>query len=175
MTTTGPYTQSLNRTHMFSFVDYRGKSNIVNCPSGNSIMNHIEKHPQLTKFKKIVNISGFGAQLAQRGANFTLFAPLDQHLKQSHDFFNNMDIGMARSILKTSLMDKKIDSSLLKSSPVSYYSTKNPYMRMYVTNILGRTEINQTASIIKFDIPADNGIIHLVDNILIPSDNTFIN
>lgn len=175
MTTTGPYTQSLNRTHMFSFVDYRGKSEIINCPAGNSIMNHIDTHPQLTKFRKVVNRAGMNAQLSQNEANFTLFTPLDQYLKQPDSYFDNMDDGLARQILSASLMDRKIDGYLLQSSPVSYFTTKNPHMRMYITNISDQTRLNQSANVVKFDIPADNGIIHFIDNLIVPSNNTFIN
>jgi uncharacterized surface protein with fasciclin (FAS1) repeats len=138
-------------------------------------MNHIDKHPQLTKFKKVVERAGLGAQLAQKEANFTLFAPLDQHLKQPAHYFDHMDDGLARQIVASSLMDRQIDGALLKSSPVSYYATKNSKMRMYVTNICDRTEINQCATVVKFDVPTDNGVIHLTDNIIVPSNATFIN
>lgn len=175
MTTTGPYSQSLNRTHMFSFVDYRGKSEIIDCPADNTLMSHINTHPQLTKFKKVVNRARMGAQLSQKEANFTLFAPLDQHLKQPDHYFDNMDDGTARQIVAASLMDRQIDGNLLKSSPVSYYHTKNSQMRMYVTNICDQTELNQCARVVKFDVPTNNGVIHLTDNIIVPSDATFIN
>ena len=171
MTAIGPYTQSLNMTHMFSFVDYRGPSEIVTCSSGNSIMDYIDKHPKLTKFKKIIKAANFTTQLSQKQANFTLFAPLDEHIGN----VDNIGDGLARQILSMSLMDKEIDGNLLRSSPVSYIATKNSQNRMYITNICGVTELNQLAQVVQYDIKTDNGIIHLTNGLLFPTNNTFIN
>jgi uncharacterized surface protein with fasciclin (FAS1) repeats len=58
---------------------------------------------------------------------------------------------------------------------VAYYLTRNQQYKMYVTNISGKTRINNCATIIGFDGKFNNGIIHLIDNLIIPTNDTFMN
>ncbi len=177
MVSLGPDTQSYNYTHMYSFVDYRGTNsqstrNIVK----DTILDFIYNNPNFSRFKMIIERSGMLEQLNNSQANMTLFVPSDDYLRDISDpYFYGMDIGLARQILNSSSLNRKIGGELVKSSPVSYFTTRDSRMRMYVTNISGITQINNCVRVVKYDILLNNGIIHLVDGLIIPSDDTFMN
>jgi len=168
---------------MFSFVDYRGDKKRKLCIPDNSMMGYIRNHPNLTKFHKIVKKANMVGQLSNQSANFTIFVPLDEHLKYLPDeFFDKMDDGTARQIMYASTLNRVIDGYLIRSSPVSYFATRgspsgstDSFNRMYITNINGVATINQCVNVVKYDIALDNGMIHLTNGIIGPTDNTYIN
>jgi uncharacterized surface protein with fasciclin (FAS1) repeats len=86
-----------------------------------------------------------------------------------------MDKGYAKEIINSALINRKIDYNLLTSSPVSYLYTRNPKMRMYVTNINETTRINDCVNVLEYNINRTNGLIHIVDGLILPSENTFMN
>jgi hypothetical protein len=93
----------------------------------------------------------------------------------SNNDIHSMDDGEAKDIIETSILPTIIASDLLKSSPVSYFYTKNSHMRMYVTNINDITKINNCVQVVKYDIWCNNGIIHIVSGLIQPSLDHFLN
>jgi len=146
------------------------------CVYENSIYSVLAKDTRFTKFKKVVDHAGAAGILMDRQFDGTLFPPSDNHLSHIPDvWFDRMDNGLAQQILQASIINRSIDKDLITSSPVSYFNTRNPQMLMYVTNISGKTRINECANIIEYDLQFDNGIIHILDNIIVPTDNTYLN
>lgn len=171
-----PDTQSYLFTHMSSFVDYRSVKPPELCTHKNSIYDFLYSNVEFSKFKSVVDKAQMIPFLDEIQANATIFIPSDKYLQHiPADFFSNMDIGLARQIVSSSTLPRIIDRDLLTSSPVCYLYTRNPDMRMYVTNINSRTTINNCINVIQYDIQRTNGIIHLVDNIILPSENHFMN
>jgi hypothetical protein len=176
MVSYGPDIQNMNFTHMTEFVDYRSKVAPQICINSGSIYDLIHKHPQMTKFKLIVHRANMIGRLNDEQAQCTVFIPLDDFLKHIPDsYFQTMDDGLARQIVDASTLKVPIDGNLLISSPVAYYYTRNDKMRMYITNISRKTEVNKCATVIKFNIPCSNGIVHIVNNIVAPNEDTFMN
>jgi uncharacterized surface protein with fasciclin (FAS1) repeats len=170
MTAMTPDTQALNFTHMYVFPDLKPKTRervMVRCPE-KSAMRYIQNNPKMSKFRKIIEKTDLD-RFIEEAIDITLFVPLDEHLKYDDNFFEYMDRGMANQILRASMIDRRYDRCYLQSSPVSYYETMNPQMRLYVTNAGGKTVLNETVNIIKFDEEAFNGFIHIVDDLLIPN------
>jgi hypothetical protein len=162
-------------THMYSFTDYNGPTSKM-CVNKNTLYDYISSTPGFSKFKSIVDRAHMAAQLNECQANFTIMIPRDESLTGIPvEYFQKMDDGLARQILKASTLYRIIDKNILVSSPVSYYVTKNPEMRMYVTNIGGRTRINNCSTILLYNIALTNGMIHIVDNLVIPSEAHFMN
>lgn len=171
-----PTTQGYCFNHMSSFVDYQSDIDPKMCIRDGSIYDFISKNPQFRKFKKIVDTANRMGFLNEEQANCTVFIPSNeylQHIPQS--YFDTMDDGLARQILASSTIPKILAADLITSSPVCYYYTRNPAMRMYVTNISNRTKINNCATVVGYDIWCDNGIIHLIDNLIEPSQDHFMN
>jgi uncharacterized surface protein with fasciclin (FAS1) repeats len=82
-----------------------------------------------------------------------------------------MDVSFARHIIKTSMLNKKIPSELLEDSPFSFFNTNDPFNKLLISNINGETFINNNIKIIQKDIIATNGIIHIIDNLILPEYN----
>jgi hypothetical protein len=171
-----PSTQSLLYNHMSSFVDYRTDKEPEICINSGSIYSIIASSPSFSKFKKIVENAKMIGIFNDIQANFTLFLPSDDYLKDFPDwFFETMDDGLAKQIINSSIIPKILKRDLLTSSPVCYFYTKNPGMRMYVTNINYITELNRCTRVVRYDINCTNGVIHLIDNLIIPNDDHFMN
>ena len=170
MTSIGPNCQRYNFTHMFDFVDLRGKFPQKKYKTG-SIMYLIENHPDFSKFCYIIKLAVMDDVLDNLLADFTLFVPSDSELKYrniTEDFYVNMDQGTARHIVLSSLLDTRIPSEILKDSPATYLTTKDPPNRLFITNINDKTRINNLFSVIHFDIVCNNGIIHVVNGMINP-------
>jgi len=166
MVSTGPYSQSNNFTHMFDFVDLRGN---VSCreDDNNSIMGIINNNPNFSKFKYIVERARMNTTLSDLQSNFTLFIPLDTFISKLE--IEDMDISMARNIVRSSMLDKKITSELLEDTKVAYFFTKSKSNNLFINNMNGITYINGDIQIIQKDIITGNGIIHVTDKIIWPS------
>ena len=82
--------------------------------------------------------------------------------------FNNMDDGLARQILSFSMMNRIIDQHLIQYSPVGIYPTLNRSHYMHISTVNSITKLPGNTEIIHWNHPADNGIVHIVNNLLIP-------
>lgn len=175
MTALTPNTAPLNLSYTFSLTDLRGKKPEM-CIRPDSVYGIISKHPKLTKLKHIVHTAQYEAQLNDGQYNSTLFAPHDDSLKHiPEDFWKNLDVGAAKQILYSMTLPRKVNGTMIMSSPVSSLTSCLRKNRIYTTNICGKTRLNDCATVIQYDVNASNGIIHITDNILVPNDNTYIN
>jgi uncharacterized surface protein with fasciclin (FAS1) repeats len=168
MVSIGPSTQSHNFTHMYDIPDLRGcLPRQAECP--NSLMAIISKHPDFSKFRYMVKLGKLEGVLNGVQADFTIFIPSDRAIAGLGDaVFINMDDATARHIVKSSMLNRKIPSELLEDSPASYFLTRDPPNRLFITNISGRTYINNDINVIHKDLMTSNGIIHVVDNLIWP-------
>jgi transforming growth factor-beta-induced protein len=166
MVSTGPYSQSNNFTHMFDFVDLRGNSSREQ-DNNNSLMGVINNNPNFSKFKYIVERARMNTTLSDPQSDFTLFIPLDTFISRLE--VESMDISIARNIVRSAMLDRKITSELLEDSNASYFFTKSKSNNLFINNMNGITYINDDIRIIQKDIITDNGIIHVIDNIILPS------
>ena len=170
MVSHGPDIQNYNFTHMYNFNDYRNLGDNKICNNKNSIFGYIYNSPNTLKFKKIIEKANLIGQLNEIQANFTIFVVEDKYLEHfPNSFFDDMDIGLAKDIINCSLLNRKINKDILISSPISYYSTKNSQIKILVTNISNKTKLNNSIEVIKFDLNLDNGLIHFVDNLILPN------
>lgn len=171
-----PNTQSYLFNHMSFFTDYRSDKAPEMCKNKNSIYYYISKNPKFSKFKKIVDHAQMMGFLDSDQANCTLFIPNNDSLKNIPEaYFDFMDDGLAKQIIAASTIPRKLAKDLLTSSPVCYYYTRNPEMRMYVTNINNQMKINECINVLQFDVWLENGIVHIVDNIIVPNQDHFLN
>jgi len=169
-----PTTMGLLRTQMYNFQDYRGKKEEC-VPPENTIGHFLFTNPECKRMLYIVKKANFLNQVSEEQANFTMFVPLDRFLPQDEKFYELMDVGTAQAIVKSSLLNKKIDASLLTSSPSSYFTTLYSQNRAYVNNMWNETIINDCCGVIAYDIRLKNGIIHITNNLIIPNDSHYLN
>jgi len=170
MTSCGPYSQRYNFTHMFDINGVNGKIPPKIYTKG-SIMYLINTHPDFNYFSYIIRLAELDIILDNIQADFTLFVPSDTEIKMKYkydDFLLTMDQSTAKSIVLSSLLDYRIPSEILQNSPASYFNTKYPPNRLFVTNINANTRINNFMNVIHFDIICTNGIIHVVNKLMNP-------
>ena len=166
MTSSGPYTQSYNFTHMYNLGDYKGclpKESFCE----NSLTGIINKHPDFTKFAYILKLANMEDIYNSSQANFTVFVPSDQALAHlGNDIFINMDNAFARHFIKASTLDRIITSELLSDSPASYFVTRSLQNKLFISNINDRIQINNNINVIHKDMKTDNGLIHVIDGLI---------
>lgn len=171
MVSIGPYTQPSNFTHMFDIPDLRAHTSLHSdkqyCP--NSIMDIINTNPDFTKFYYMVKLAKLERVLNDKQANCSLFVPSDKAIaKLGESIFINMDSATARHIVNSSILDKRITSELLEDSKTSYFITKDPINKLFISNIYDNIYINNDIKVIQKDILLSNGIIHVIDGLIKP-------
>lgn len=163
-----PNSSPYNFTSMFNMTDRRGNLPVEKpCPG--SLLDKIQNTPDFSKFSYIVELSNFKSILNAPQANFTLFVPSDNALKNiSDNVFINMDSTTAWYLIKSSIIKNKIPSEILEDSPAAYFYTLSECNRLFITNVSGTTYIDDNIKIIKKDILCTNGIIHVIDGLIYP-------
>ena len=161
-----PYTPRQDNTHMFNMTDNKGCLPIVKY-NDNSIMGILERNPDFSKFRYLVKLSKLQAQYNDPQANFTVFVPSDKTIAPLQDnWIVNTDLGYAVNIVRTSTVDRIISEDILQQSPAFYLLTKNMPNRLFITNISGKTKIND-ACVLGY-IGCSNGLIVVVDKLVLP-------
>ena len=173
MVSIGPYTQAYDMRQMYDFVDWRGTKTPELCTPSNTLIDIIRSNPDFSIFASIVRKARYEGKLGENQSDFTLFVPSDEHLlkRYNKDWLDSMDVGLARQILSFSMMNRKLDKDLLQSSPVSTLPTIDRSNSMLVHTVSNITQLPNCTTVIDWDHLSDNGIIHVVDNLLIPSYN----
>lgn len=166
MTSCGPYWQAQNYTHMFDIPDIRGPLPIVKlCPG--SIASIINDNPDFSAFNFILRLSGLQNIYNGLQANCTLFVPSNSVFKDTN-FIKNMDRNTAINIVRNSTLDKIITKDIIQESPASIFTTRNNPNNLFIQNISGISEICPNIHFLQFNIRANNGIIHVIDKLIIP-------
>jgi len=166
MTAIGPYTQSsVKYTHNDPQIRFcRDDKKIAYDKS--SIMGILSRTPIFSKFARILQIAQMDGIYDQPQANFTLLAV--QNTDISDEFMETIDVGDARRIVKSSSFNRIIPSFLLEDSPVTYFMTTDEGTKLFITNLYGETMINNKIGFKNKDISASNGMIHVIDKVIIP-------
>ena len=171
MVSIGPYTQAYDMRQMYDLVDLNPTCISRQKFPDNTLMGELDKNPDFSIFAEIVKKARYDIKLSEKQANFTLFVPSDNSLKQKYSkkALDSIDEGLARQILAFSLMKRKLDQNLLQASPTSLYPTLDRSSLMQITTVNGVSLIQKKVKVIHWNHLADNGLIHVVDDLLIPS------
>ncbi|MFA6916710.1 MAG: fasciclin domain-containing protein [Parachlamydiales bacterium] len=123
--------------------------------------------PSFSTFVSALKASGFDEKL-KGSKDFTIFAP-------SNDAFAKLPAGVLQTLLKPQNKDKlkevisyhiipgKIEGEQLHSSIVGTLSGKKINLKVNGSNI----NVNN-AKVVKSDIKASNGVIYVLDTVLVP-------
>jgi hypothetical protein len=176
MVSLGPAIQGLDMKSMYDFSDKRSRPlKTISYPT-NSLMDIIDTHPDFTLFKTIVKKAKLEMLLCEE--TFTVFVPSDYHLKQKYklDFFEELDVGMARRIVHFSMMPRKMDKLSIQCKNSGRFPTLDRSISMYIKTetINGSCEsvIENFINVIHWNQPAVNGIIHVIDDFLMVACNS---
>jgi uncharacterized surface protein with fasciclin (FAS1) repeats len=147
-------------------IDLRASKQSASLEPDNTLNGVIQNKAEFSKFGKIITTAGLEGILSSSQANFTIFVPTDESLKDYPlEFFTQMDRGTAYRILMFSMMERVIDKELLQSSRTSYFPTRDRSHNLYVDNT-AETILENRFKIIHWNHKVDNGMIHVVDGLL---------
>ena len=134
-----------------------------------SIASGIFKGRDTQIFKFILHQSGLIDLLDDPLANLTVFVPVDSAIERKWDeqVINNLDRYTARNIVLYSCFDGYLDMRALRSDLEQYINTRIPGQRLHVINY-NETVLDRKATVIRGDVRFGNGIVHVVDDILVP-------
>lgn len=173
MVSIGPYSTSLDNTHMQLLTPIENNRS-RNIQPGANLYYFVKTSPYFRKLAQLIEIAGWVGQFSQDQLNITLFFPEDKNCNLD---FNIIDRGLAQNILNVCSMNNKLDSEIIRSSPVCYYTARDRYRsnQIFVTNISDRTRVNDCAYVVKFDVKLNNAILHVIDRDILPTMCHFLN
>ena len=172
MTYLGPNHEAFDLKFTYDIADLQ--STATNVPAvPDSIMGLLDKNKDFSKFTYLVRLASLEDKFNNLTTNFTLFIPSDTYLnsKYSEAMFVNMDTYTAREIVLYSTLNRKVIKDMIFSSNCMYLETnidKSVHSTILCENYGNITLLDNRAKIKKYDIPLNNGIIHVIDDLLIP-------
>ena len=137
----------------------------------NTISGYLHNHPEYRLFTWMIKKAEMELKMGDQQFDATLFVVNDKDLlKQfgSDDFFVNMDKNQAYNILYAHLLNKKIHKKTLMSQRLTKIYTKNEKTQIIFLNNYGDITLNNMSKLIKEDIRLQNGVIHVVDHLILP-------
>ncbi|KAH3815464.1 transforming growth factor-beta-induced protein ig-h3-like isoform X1 [Dreissena polymorpha] len=138
-------------------------------PVTSSLLDIVKKNPELSFLKTVLGSSHRAATLREPGS-YTLFAPTDAAFKKHADLLNRLlgDDKCMGNILQNHLLPNVICSSVIEGRA----QTKNSLGRALQ---MSRDKDNKLyvegAQIIVKDLMATNGVIHVIDDVIIPDES----
>ncbi len=165
MVSIGPYTESLNFTHQFDL----HPAKVAKPKPRNSLWGMLETNPEFSAFKRIVSKAKMEGHLNDPQTDLTLFVPSDRYLDLPPGYLENMDLLTARKMVNFAALNRKIPLSLITAQPVIKLVTRLAANKMYVTTLNCRTVLHGATNLLYGDIEVGNGLIHVVDSILVPN------
>jgi uncharacterized surface protein with fasciclin (FAS1) repeats len=149
---------------------------VYNTTSDVNITAYLEKYPdQFSEFRKILDLTGTASFLSAYGA-YTLFAPnndgVGSYLQaKGKSSVDQVDVAELKDLVRFHLLSDTLRSSTLTDGKLPSLTMLGQYLITGAQNTGGVTKIviNRQANIVQSDISVGNGIIHVIDNVLIPA------
>lgn len=147
---------------------------VLRVPHG-TIEEVLNNHPNLTQISKATIISHLYNYLntTKVGSRMTFFAPSDEA-------FEKMDQHVLKQVLKNPHLARTLVGYHLHSGTLTFEKMQRSLNGFISTQLFfddiilshgkdGEPRLNRFAKIITHDIECDNGLVHIIDRVLIPS------
>jgi len=136
----------------------------------NSIMGYIENRPDFSLFSYLFKTAELDRRADEELFQSTLFLCPDSYLKQKYGepFFMDLDRNTALSLLNHHILKRPIHQSTLLGRRVAILDTRNPRSTISLVNNNGKMVLNGDTNIISNEINVSNGIIYIVDSLMLP-------
>jgi uncharacterized surface protein with fasciclin (FAS1) repeats len=133
---------------------------------------------QYSLFTQIVEKAGYSSFLNAYGA-YTLFVPtndgVNAYLKKNNKAsVNDLDVNTAKDLVSISIIQDTIATSLFTDGRIRTPTMSSQYLITGANNENGVSTItvNKQANLLKGNIRLGNGIIHVINNVLVPAKLT---
>ena len=159
--------------HSFTYrvPDLPAKNNKLTFTS-NSLIDLISKEPQFSRFFFMIKLGSLASMLDSYTSTYTIFVPTDDAFPFTDDVLINMDKYVAKETVLYHILPMKAPLSVLQSSNGMYLEPKiNSSINCKIMSKLaanGTIVLNSNSNIVQGNIKATNGLIHVIDRILIP-------
>lgn len=152
---------------------------VINTTTDVNIVGYLEKYPDsFSLFKQILDRTGTSAFLNAYGS-YTCFAPTNSAVKTYLTKIGAASVDVA----DTAVLKNMVRLHLLGDTiyTASFTDGKMPVITMYgqflitsVTNVNGSSSylINRQGTVLKSNVRVGNGVIHVVDQVLMPATKT---
>ncbi len=145
-----------------------------NQPTESTIVDVAKGNPDFSILVQALSITGLDQALDNKAASFTVFAPTNQAFADLlQELGLNSLTDVPKATLSNILLYHVLDGSKMAASiTTAYYSTLSAgpadktNLSLYVD--METTMLNNRAKIIATDVKADNGVIHVIDKVILP-------
>jgi len=149
---------------------------VYNTTSDTNITSYLEKYPEsFSEFVKILELTGNASYLNAYGA-YTLFAPNNDAIKiylkdKGKTSVDQIDLAELKNLVRFHLLSDTIRSNTFTDGKLPSLTMFGQYLITGAKNVNGKTSIvvNRQANILQSDITLGNGIIHVIDKVLLPA------
>lgn len=146
--------------------------------NGKNIVEVASTNPDLSVFVDALKKAGLDDDLASKSSDFTVFAPSNAAFTSllaelGVSSLNDIPNETLEKVLLYHVMD---DDAMASQISTGYYSSlaegpeESSNLSLYVD--MSETKINARAGITKTDVMASNGVIHMIDKVLLPMSIT---
>lgn len=137
--------------------------------SGGTVVEAIASNPKLKTLSAAIKESGLEETLSGQGP-FTLFAPTDEAFaalppEAVQELLNPENKARLAQLLTYHVVSGKVESSAIKAG-----QTQTVQGQPITLKVEGSQVTVNDAKVTQADIPASNGVIHLIDKVILPQD-----
>ncbi|WP_438962352.1 fasciclin domain-containing protein [Nonlabens sp.] len=150
--------------------DSDDNGNIID--NNNSISDIVDDNPTFTILDNALERTGLDQTLDQAGGTFTVFAPTDtafQTFLSANGFatIDDVPVVLLRNTLRNHVLSTVAMSTDLSDGYVKTNATNenNDFLDLYI-DLDGGVFLNGDAEVTTADVNADNGVIHIVDEVI---------
>lgn len=144
-----------------------------------NMYSYLQQNPNsFSLFQQIVDKAGYASFLNTYGT-YTLFAPtndgVNAYLKKTGKAsVDAIDVATAKSLVSIALIADTLSTQYFTDGKLRTPTTIGQYLITSNTTVnnVSSTVINKQANLVKGNIKVGNGIIHSIDNVLIPANLT---
>lgn len=152
---------------------------VINTTSDVNIVGYLEKYPDsFSLFKQILDRTGNTAFLSAYGA-YTCFTPTNAGVKTylqkiGAASVETADLQTLKDMVRLHLLEDTVYTGSFTDGKLPVITMYGQYLVTAVNNTGGSSSyvINRQASVLKSNIRVGNGVIHVIDNVLIPATKT---
>jgi OOP family OmpA-OmpF porin len=150
--------------------DVRGVSSIdldESCSAGTTVLDLIRSDPQFSTFASLIDQSGFDDVISGVG-QFTVFAPTD-------GAFESLPADVLAAVRRDpevleAVLGNHVVAGFAPSTSLTPGALRTVADRQLVISVDGVDVRIDSANVIDTDVNATNGVIHVVDGVLLPAD-----
>lgn len=137
-----------------------------------SMLAYLKSNPSYTILVRALDTTKLSAILNLYGA-MTLFAPTDAAFKKYFDRkkitgLSQIPLDTLSKLLKYHVYGQQFESGSFQSGSLPAPTVEGSYVRMDISKGLKNVTLNNTVKVDTLNIPATNGVIHSIDDVLEP-------